>query len=151
MKRLKFLIVVFGLIAAQGVFAVTLPSTSYTPYSGSDAFSSESAGGGLTMVKGAFDELGTVDPAASGKCVGASPGVPSSGATCSDCCITYYNCGSSSDPDCGSNFLSCINGCEQGPSLPLDAPLWFMLALAALGTVVTLSVVQRSEESRNLR
>lgn len=136
MKRLKFLIVAVAAFAAHGVWAVTLPTTSYTQYNSDESYSSEFIGGGLSTVKGVYQELGTVDPEAAESCKGSSPGVPKTGATCADCCMAAYNCGSSSDPDCGRNYLSCINGCEQGASLPLDAPLWFMLVIAVLSVTL---------------
>lgn len=125
MKNLKFLIMVCGIMIAQVVLAVTLPTTSYTPHSSGDSYSSESVYGGGSLIAGSFNTLGTeVDV-----CASATPGVPSGYGTCEDCCDHYF-------PDDESSYLQCVNACEQGPSLPIDAPLWFMLVIAVLSVTL---------------
>lgn len=166
MKRLKFLIVVLGLFAVHGAVAVTLPSTSYSPSDMNGEYNNDAIlyNNVDSRISGSFIALRAADETS---CQTDDPGVPKSGSSCEDCCKTASGvegcvdtcmaqegadideCQNSCNESTG--YKTCVNGCEQGASLPLDAPLWFMLALAALGTVVTLSVVQRSEESRNLR
>lgn len=122
MKNLKFLIMVCGIMIAQGVLAVTLPTSSYTPHSSGDSYSSESVYGGGSLIAGSFNTLGTeVDV-----CASATPGVPSGYGTCEDCCDHYF-------PDDESSYLQCVNACEQGPSLPLDGGLSILLVLSVLG------------------
>lgn len=123
MKRLKFLIVALGVFAAQGVFAVTLPSTSYYPHSSMDSYSSETAGTDFSIMRGDYLSLGAGE--SPDVCATATPGVPSGYGTCEDCCDNYF-------PDDDSTYLQCVNACEQGASLPLDAPLWFMLVIAVI-------------------
>lgn len=146
MKRFKFLIVVLGLIATQGVFAVTLPTTSYTEYTSPTGGYDDNSISGVGLPSSPFMQLGTISY---DECTSMA-----TFQLCEQCCSNKVrDC--YSDPtvtdksECNTLSSECNNGC--GRSLPLDAPLWFMLALAALGAVVTLSVVQRSEESRNMR
>lgn len=148
MKNLRILIVlVLSVVASQVVLAVTLPGTSYTPYtSGGEGYSAtENVVGSGSLIKGTYlEQLGETDYS---ECTS----LPTF-AACEQCCgnlvLKCYDSGKSRS-ECESLSSGCNDSC--GYSLPLDAPLWFMFALAALGTVVTLSVVQRSEESRNMR
>lgn len=123
----------------EGALAVTLPSTSYQSYD--QSYDETGVPSGI-LIKGSYLAQGTGDYS---KCTGDGSGSTSDGTQeCSECCQTQYS---------RDVYDECHSFCWSGqpPLTPLDAPLWFMLALAALGTVVTLSVVQRSEESRNLR
>ncbi len=137
MKILKFLIVALSIVAVQCAWAVTLPSTSYTPHSGGDGFSSQSVYGSGSLITGTFSALGDTD---TGVCATETPDVPASGTSCEDCCE------SQSFADDDALYLECVNKCEQGASLPLDAPLWFMLALASVGAAFTV-ILSDSEES----
>lgn len=127
MKRFRFLIVALGLFAVQGVFAVTLPSTSYSPYSSSSSYSEVQIYGSGTVITGSFNELGTATDVCTTE---GEPGVPPEEGTCEECCSKYFG---AKDP---AGNLACVSSCEQGASLPLDAPLWFMLALAAAFAVM---------------
>lgn len=157
MKKLKFLIVVLGLFAAQWVMAVTLPSTSYTPYAGDEQYGSSVVPSGVSIKSGGLLSLGGYDDVYkwTSHCSEDYPG-PENLMACQSCVAAdlskcYSACGEDTDCQDWCDEQNKIYQGECGRSLPLDAPLWFMLALAALGTVVTLSVVQRSEESRNMR
>ncbi len=119
MRNLKFLILAFGLTITQGVFAVTLPSTSYSPYKSGDSYSEVQIYGNGTLITGSYDALGT----AINVCTSSEAGVPTEEDTCEECCRKYFG---TKDP---ASNLACINSCEQGPSLPLSAPLWFALLL----------------------
>lgn len=138
MKRLKFLILALGLIMAHGIFAVTLPSTSYTPYSGSDGSASEATGGGFSIVKGSYLQLADGDADYSA-CEGDGNGYTKNnpGQTCADCCKSLIPGTSIADFE---SRAACVAYCEPGPALPLDAPLWYMLALAALGSALAVTL-----------
>lgn len=127
-----------GVLVAQGVWAVTLPSTSYTPYSGSDGFSSETTGGGFSVVKGSFLQLAD-DDADYSDCEGDGNGYVKSNPaqTCADCCKGLIPGTTIADFE---SRAACVAYCEPGPALPLDAPLWYMLALAALGSALAVTL-----------
>lgn len=133
MNRLKFLILVAGLFAALRISAVTLPSSSYggsgyTP-SSSEVFSTSHG----STIKGSFFSLG--DGHTTDDCVGDDAGIPPTGGSCSVCCEDLF------DPvDEEANYNECVDKCTKGPFLPLDAPLWYMLALAALGAAFSVTM-----------
>ena len=125
MKTLKFLILALGLIAAQGAVAVTLPSTSYNPYSGGgSSYEAEPSGQLITLPSSSFRSLGAGEPV---WCSDQTPGTTA----CSDCCyeavIACYS-GGGEESECDANNLECTRYCD-GHSLPLDAPLWALILL----------------------
>ena len=132
MKTLKFLILALGLIIAQGAVAVTLPSTSYSPYSIGGVYEAEPSGQMVTLPSSAFSSLGEGEPT---WCANQTPGTTA----CSDCCseavIACYSSGEE-ESVCDANNLECTRYCD-GHSLPLDAPLWFVVM-----SVVILSVAK---------
>ncbi len=128
MKILKFLIVALSIVAVQCAWAVTLPSTSYYPHSSTDSYSSGASGTDFSIMSGSYLSLG--DGESYDVCATKTPGVPSGYGTCEDCCENYF-------PDDDSTYLQCVNACEQGASLPLDAPLWFMLLLPAAFVILS--------------
>ncbi|MBO7368484.1 MAG: hypothetical protein J6U24_07820 [Paludibacteraceae bacterium] len=151
MKRVKFIIVALGLLAAQFVAAVTLPSTSYTPYAqGDDYSSSVTSPTGVTMVPSSYLQLGdfVYDWSAAETCATDYPG-PENLSLCQNCvsgveagcegmCTSYLK----TDP---GKYKECLEWCGQqnlhyqgdcGRSLPLDAPLWFMLVIAVLSVTL---------------
>ena len=134
MKSLKFLIMFLGVLIAQGVMAVTLPSTSYTPYyqaSGEESSSIYSSGSTIT---GNFLRLGD-DGGDYSDCTGDGNGYTADGSqTCAQCCAGLIPAGSSED--WMEQRAACVAYCEPGPALPLDAPLWFMLLIAVLSVTL---------------
>ena len=131
MKRLKFLIVALGVFAAQGVFAVTLPSTSYNDHSSYVTVTDEYSVGGTLTQSGSFMQLGAIS-------YDDCTSMPTFQG-CEQCCqqkaIDCYNDPSIPDKsECNTLSRDCNNGC--GRSLPLDAPLWFMLVIAVLSVTL---------------
>ena len=142
MKKLKFLIVVLGLVAAQGVMAVTLPGSSYSPYTTEEQYNPQSVvPSGVRMTSGGLVSLGDYDDVYTwtDHCATDYPG-PENIMACQNCVATdlsqcYTACSGDSD---------CMDWCDEmnykyqgdcGRSLPLDAPMWFVLALAAVGAL----------------
>lgn len=114
--------------------AVQLPSSSYTPYSSGEYDSAYGDGSSTTNSSGSFLQLGTADDT---WCRSFDPQTQQK--MCEDCCVDEYNScmalvaqGLVTEQDCNDSSLSCGRYCD-GASLPLDAPLWYMLALAAVG------------------
>ena len=128
MKKLKFLILVLGMIAAQGVLAVQLPSSSYSEVPSYESSGEVVLNSGVTFPKSSFLQLGTIDY---NECTSKS-----TFQDCEHCCrqkvIDCYGDSSIGDKsECNTLSSECNDGC--GRSLPLDAPLWFMLLLALGG------------------
>lgn len=148
MKNLRILIVlVLSVVASQVVLAVTLPGTSYTPYtSGGESYSSatESVVGSGSLIKGSYlEQLGVTDYS---ECTNLT-----TFAACEQCCsnlVTQCYESGKSPSECESLSSGCNNSC--GRSLPLDAPLWFMLVgIVILSVAKTLTIyVRHSERSK---
>lgn len=138
MKRLKFVALGLMLIMVQSALAVTLPTTSYNPYVSGSYSSDEASYGSGILVKGSYLALGSDADI----CQSDNPGIPPSGGSCEDCCNTSVlipcdDAGGSED-ECGPRYLTCVNGCEQGPSLPIDGGLSFLMMLALGSGVMSL-------------
>lgn len=129
MKKLKFIISVMAALAAQWAVAVTLPSSSYTPYGGSDA-SYEAGAYYVTLPSSSFIGLGTSE-----WCSAETPGTEACENCCSEAVTSCYSSGEE-EAECDRLNLECTRYCD-GASLPLDAPLWFMVM-----SVVILSVAK---------
>lgn len=129
MKRLKFLIVALGVFAAQGVFAVTLPSTSYSEYySPSDNVGGTvSIYGSGSMIEGSFQQLGD----AAEKCPGDGNGKTTADPPefCSDCCAREYPA-----PQYEARE-QCVYACMRGPAVPLDGGLAVFFLLSLIGGI----------------
>mgnify|MGYP003344912429 CR=1 FL=1 len=84
MKKLLFIGIVALMVQSLG--AVTLPSTSYSPYAGSTSSNGDSfTTDGGTMVTGSYSVLGDGPETA---CQGDEGGVPPGGyASCTECCM----------------------------------------------------------------
>lgn len=131
---LKFLILSLGLVVAQGVMAVTLPSQSYEPYSIDPQINNEfsydsSIGYGVSMPSESFSSLKEGESDWGSKCIQSSS---QNLTACQNCCsgMLYAYC---SDPlVCPEEYLNkyyaCANDC--GRSLPLDCNIYLILALA---------------------
>lgn len=133
MKRLKFLIVALGLFIAQGIYAVTLPSSSYNPYSSGNSGVGETSSvySDGSVITGSYLQLGDGDYETT--CQGDGNGRTLDGSkSCSECCMAF---GKAIYDEC---HTYCMSG--QEPLTPLDAPLWFMLALAALGAAFSVTM-----------
>lgn len=129
MKRLKFLIVALGVFAAQGVFAVTLPSTSYSEYySPSDNVGGTvSIYGSGSMIEGSFQQLGD----AAEKCPGDGNGKTTADPPefCSDCCAKAFPAPQYEERE------QCVYACMRGPAVPLDGGLVMLLLVSLIGVI----------------
>ncbi len=115
----------------QSLGAVTLPSTSYSPYAGGSASSSseQSLLTSGTMVTGSYSVLSEGDDPYTHVCDGQTD--------CENCCRdnAFLACiVAGGDPDeCGAANTKCENSCEGGGSLPLDGGLSILLILSIAG------------------
>lgn len=142
MKRLKFVALGLMLIMVQSALAVTLPTTSYNPYiSGSYSSDVASYGSGV-LVKGSYLALGSGSDA--DICRSDYPDTPpeGKGSSCENCCNEYVLApcldAGGTDEECGPRNNACVGGCEQGPSLPIDGGLSFLMLLALGSGVMSL-------------
>lgn len=130
MIKLKLMALGLMFLMIQSAVAVTLPSSSYTPFSNDNEPSGVVFGSGST-VGGSSSSLGLFG-GYQGECDNQPTG------NCEGCCTTYYDieaCLESGTPyeECRATYSSCIKACEGGGSLPLDGGLSILLVLA-LGT-----------------
>ncbi|MCQ2360145.1 MAG: hypothetical protein MJ009_01515 [Paludibacteraceae bacterium] len=144
MKKLLFIGIVVLMVQSLG--AVTLPSTSYSPYSASSPSDDGYAIGGGTMVTASYSSLGAADDCSDDKHAQAA-GYKG----CADCCVSKYldttcygKCmAQGGDPDscaaecAGPEAKACTDACE-GASLPLDGGLSILLILSVAGGAVKL-------------
>lgn len=137
MKRLKYLIFALGLVMAHGAWAVTLPSTSYTPYSASEITydGMESTGSQFSPMR--FSALGSSEWGDA--CVAEAGGVGNISA-CQSCCERKFNeccpngeCEDEEYEQCKQLSRDCNNEC--GRSLPLDGGEWVLILLAAIAMI----------------
>lgn len=134
-KVLKFLILCLGLVAAQGVMAVTLPNQSYEPYAIDPKMADESiyvssTGYGVSMPSESYSSLRAGESSGWGdKCVQSSSRDIT---TCQNCCagMLYAVCPNPST--CSEEYVNMYHDCanECGRSLPLDCNIYLILALA---------------------
>ncbi|MCQ2369027.1 MAG: hypothetical protein MJ007_00930 [Paludibacteraceae bacterium] len=138
MKKLLFLGIVVLMVESLG--AVTLPSTSYSPYSASTPSDGSFTTTGGTMVTGSFSTLGA------GECP------PKTTIDCGSCCeaatwsayssCIESQCGGLSPDECEakcteeSGYNACMKDCETDPSLPLDGGLSILLILSLAGGIL---------------
>lgn len=138
MKELKKLIILFAaILAAEGALAVTLPSTSYMPSSvGSEAYGGGESAGELFSVS-TFNILGTwgEDCSAGTKDLNLCQDCCNEKAYGSKGCCPNGECSAERRAECDDLYNTCANDC--GRSLPLDAPLWFVIL-----SIVMLSVAK---------
>ncbi|MCQ2350655.1 MAG: hypothetical protein MJ003_01630 [Paludibacteraceae bacterium] len=134
MKKLLFIGIVALMVQSLG--AVTLPSTSYSPYAGGSSSGTEqSLLSGGTMLTGSYSVLGAYD-----ECTKFDEGA------CESCCDSYlqHPCfeiclSQGGDPDtcasqCGGQQVKeCKSACHGGGSLPLDGGLSILLVLGIAG------------------
>ncbi len=141
MKKLLFIGIVALMVQSLG--AVTLPSTSYSPYAGGSASTGteQSLLTSGTMVTGSYVSLG--DYPSTDVCTTEEPGVPPEGGSCEGCCDSNFNC--TTDTECWSLYYQCVNSCEQGGSLPLDGGLSILLILSLAGGAVKAFRVKRDK------
>lgn len=135
MKRvLKFLILSLGLVFAQGVMAVTLPSQSYNPYVipsvGEDNANYDPViGSGVMMPGQSFSTLREGEGSWGTQCVQTSS---KDLTTCQNCCTGLLSQICPDVADCPSEYLTLYHDCanECGRSLPLDGGIYLIIALA---------------------
>ncbi|MDY6427191.1 MAG: hypothetical protein SPK61_04160 [Bacteroidales bacterium] len=155
MKRLKFLIVAVAAFAAHGVWAVTLPGSSYTPYGTDEQYSSQSVvSSGVKVSSGGLVRLGDYDDVYpwTDHCATEYPG-PENIMACQNC--VYLDWQQCSKACSGDN--DCMDWCDEmnykfqgdcGRSLPLDAPLWFLLVGAVLSVTLRATARRVSQAER---
>lgn len=125
----KQLLFVVMLMCSLSALAVKLPDNPYKSYPGSNGNS-----GSYTVSYGTtFVNQADVSPVAEGTCM-VDKQNPNAMDLCEECCVNnvLVPClmeGGTED-SCGPVYKECINSC-MGASLPLDAPVLFLLALAA--------------------
>ena len=137
MKKLLFLGIVVLMVESLG--AVTLPSTSYSPYAGGTSSTGESfTTDGGTIVTGSYNNLSV------GNGISDCQAYQKGSVERSTCCgevVTqcYEGCKSAADPG------SCMDACDDqqmkcidAPSLPLDGCLSILLILSVAGGMVKL-------------
>lgn len=130
----KQLLFVVMLMCSLSALAVKLPDNPYNNYAGSTGSS-----GSYTVSTGTtFVNQADVSPQAAGTCM-VDKQNPNAMDLCEECCVNnvLVPClkeGGTED-SCGPVYKECINSC-MGTSLPLDASVYFLLALvAAYGAV----------------
>lgn len=144
--RLLFaFLLTYGFVVAE---AVTLPSQSYTSpdYNYSDGSYSTGIQGYSSM--SSFSKLGSENPGEiETACTSTySPEVDPTGVRCSQCCSNMYEDCSLHPDECDWDYSTDFNNCKSACdaySVPLDAPLWFMLALAAVGAAFSVTLRRR--------
>lgn len=139
MKHLKFLIAVWCILMAQVAFAVTLPSTSYSPGIGGDgAYSGVFSAPAGTMYSGSFSALGDQDPPSTVDC---EDDCNSTATGCVIACAGNDAC----IQGCLETAQSCIETCMgdnidplDGDASPLDEStlLLIMVCAAAFGVSI---------------
>ncbi len=133
--KTKFLIVLsVALLAAEAMLAVTLPSSSYSPYVAGDGAAEYDSYTGVQLPNVSFQMLGTAER--TDVCVKADDDY--SGDKCVDCCNNYYGDGDTvpgkcadDDWDCWDARSACVDYCRTELS-PIEGGEWFMVLLAAL-------------------
>lgn len=148
LRLLKFILVQFGIIYSCTVFAVTLPSSSYKSYDPSDIYVPVE-GEGVRLGAGSFSALkeGAIGSIQSECTFKWTRDNDPTGTNCSSCCSDMLDDLCGEDPDnCPQSVIddadACDRVCDTYP-LPLDAPLWFMLALAAVGAAFSVTLRRR--------
>ncbi|MCQ2336383.1 MAG: hypothetical protein MJ010_04285 [Paludibacteraceae bacterium] len=133
MKKLLFLGIVVLMVESLG--AVTLPSTSYSPYSASPTSDGSFTTTGGTMVTGSYSTL------RSGECPYG---------TTEDCETCCYNALGIAECEAGCETQACVDQCYIdlgykscvdeciGRSMPLDGGLSILLILSVAGGAVKL-------------
>lgn len=133
---------ILGVLIAQVMFAVTLPTTSYSDgynYSSGDDVVFDSG----TMIRGHYLQLGDGDEDFSA-CEGDGNGYAKNnpGQTCAECCKGLIP--GTTIPDF-ERRAACIAYCEPGPALPLDGGLSILLVLSVLaGALKPLIICKRN-------
>ncbi|MBR2493515.1 MAG: hypothetical protein IKB64_08695 [Paludibacteraceae bacterium] len=135
MKNRNLILSVLLWAICSTVFAVTLPTSSYSfaeSYTTTDAVSF-TLGSGISILGNAA----TIDDARAGSCY-VDKQDPNAIQKCEDCCLgsAYIPCieNGGSDEECGQANLDCYNAC-LGRSLPLGSPL-LLLPFALVYAVI---------------
>lgn len=131
---LKFLILSLGLVVAQGVMAVTLPSQSYNlyviPSVGEDNANYDPViGSGVMMPAQSFSTLRAGEADWGSTCVQSSSRDIQ---TCQNCCASMLYMVCPNPSTCSEEYLNLYHNCanECGRSLPLEGGMYILFALA---------------------
>lgn len=132
--RLKMVLVIAALASSAAIMAVTLPSTSYTPFSSSEpSYQGISSGTFVKLPETSFQSLGASD-----WCTKETPGTESCEACCVDelrACLARAGEDPTLQAECATSNDACMTYCD-GRSLPLDGGLGIMLILSVIGAAV---------------
>ena len=134
MKRvLKFLIFSLGLVFAQGVMAVTLPSQSYVPDPNMYLVTATNAAGEAKVVGTTFAKLGESASGPIEQYCTTTYSTVAQKAQCTQCCSSKLEQLCEQDPANCTTYEadadSCLATCSSY-SLPLDGGFYLILALA---------------------
>ncbi|MBO6035002.1 MAG: hypothetical protein J6P34_04010 [Paludibacteraceae bacterium] len=134
MKRvLKFLIFSLGLVFAQGVMAVTLPSQSYVPDPNVYLVTATNAAGEAKVVGTTFAKLGESATGPIEQYCTSTYSTVAQKAQCTQCCSDKVTQLCEQDPDNCDTYEadadSCLATCASY-SLPLDGGIYLIIALA---------------------
>lgn len=132
MKNLKFLIFALGLVVAQGMMAVTLPSTSYVDDPSDYVMYGTDENGNVVVVSASFLMLGSDKGAIEEYCTTTYSTVATK-ALCTQCCSSTLAEFCKQDPaNCAAyeaDADKCTATCASY-SLPLEGGIYLLLALA---------------------
>ena len=137
MKNRYFILSVLFWAITSVLFAVTLPSSSYTGsfMVGGDSYETQ-LGTGTSMIGSTLLASASVDTDAT---VCTTDGVQGDPADCGLCCYNnvYKDCISQggTTTECGALNEECVRSCTQGSSLPLGTPL-LLLPFIAIYAVI---------------
>lgn len=132
MKNLKFLIFALGLVVAQGMMAVTLPSTSYVDDPSDFVVYGSDENGNTVVVSAAFLMLGSDKGAIEEYCTTTYSTVATK-ALCTQCCSDKEDEACKQDPANCSLYEADADKCRAtcaSYSLPLEGGMYILLALA---------------------
>ena len=147
MKQLRFLIIALGLTMAQVVLAVTLPSTSYQPYSVDTNYE------GLGINVGTVNNSMTFSALGDGGSWGDECARESSHdiLACQNCCVDKFSsccpggeCEEDEYNECKKLQLSCANDC--GRSLPLNGGEWVLILMVVLAVALKIELATRLDK-----
>ena len=137
MKNRYFILSVLFWAITSVLFAVTLPSSSYTGsfIVGGDSYEAQ-LGTGTSMIGSTLLASASVD---TNPAVCTEEGVQGDPADCGLCCVNsvYKDCISKggTTTECGALNEECVRSCTQGSSLPLGSPL-LLLPFALVYAVI---------------
>ena len=131
MKNRNLILSVLLWVVCSSVFAVTLPSSSYSAFETSNVSESYTLGFGSSFRNTAVLSTGSFDYS----CISATYDKNDDAQlrACESCCedkLAPCMAATGNPDECFSANLRCINECENGPSLPLGTPLMLLPFIA---------------------